>query len=119
MPLAVSCLLSTVRNTSGRKMKFGFLPPHGVELDSNEEFNVFGDIKQAIIKFDRGESRRSIVAFEKALQRGDLEILSTPNPILRDINNQATTKMLVFRGGTLGAEDPCWNTSQSVEPTLG
>lgn len=118
MGLDIRCLYSTVKNTSGARCKFGFLPPHGRELDANEEFTVFGDIKQAIIRFDRGESRRAIIAFEQALIDGALEIISTPNPILEDDSNPGSTKMLNLRNGTLGTLDPCWNTSTSVtQPT--
>jgi len=117
--LDTSCLYSTVKNTSGGRKKFGFLPPHGKELAANEEMTVFGDIKQAIIRFERTEARRNIIAFEKALQRGDLEIINTPNIILEDDSNPGSTKMLNLRNGTLGTLDPCWNTSTSLTPPLG
>lgn len=114
-----SCLYSTVKNTSGGRKKFGFLPPHGRELIANEEFTVFGDIKQAIIRFERTEARRSIIAFEHAIQRGDITILNTPNPILiDDANPGATPKMLRIHNGTLGLVDPCWTASTS-NPLIG
>jgi hypothetical protein len=117
--LDIRCLYSTVKNTSGKRKSFGFLPPHGRTLDSNEEFTVFGHIHEAIIKFERGEARRSIIAFERALQRGDIEIVKTPNPILEDDSNPGSTKMLNLRNGTLGVLDPCWNTSTSDDLDLG
>lgn len=113
------CLYSTVRNRSGKAMTFGFLPPHGRKLAHGEEFTVFGDIKQAIIRFERTEGRRNIIAFENALQRQDIEILETPNVILRDENNPDSFKMLIMRGGTLGIADPCWQSSLSETPLLG
>lgn len=115
----VRCLYSTVRNKSGVAKTFGFLPPHGRKLAHGEEFNVFGQITQAVIRFERTEGRRNIIAFETALQRGDIEILETPNVILRDENNPDTIKMLIMRGTTLGIADPCWQSSISVAPTLG
>ena len=118
--LDVSCLYSTIRNTSGKRKKFGFLPPHGKELAANEEFTCFGDIRQALIKFERSEARRSITAFEAALRRGDIEIIATPNIILEDLQDPGTTKMLTLRNGTLGVADPCWNVSSSIsEPYDG
>lgn len=118
--LDTRCLYSTVKNTSGGRKKFGFLPPHGRELAANEEFTVFGDVKEAVIRFERSEARRSIIALEQALQRGDLEIISTPNPILEDdANPGAASKMLRLHNGTLGTTSPCWNTSTSLTPPLG
>lgn len=119
MGLDHRCLYSTVKNTSGKPMTFGFLPPHGRKLAANEEFSVFGDIKQALIRFDRSESRRSIIAFEKALDRGDLEILSTPGIILLDDSNPGSTLMLRLRNGALGVTSTCWNVSDSRTPQFG
>lgn len=119
MGLDTACLYSTVKNTSGRRMTFGFLPPHGRPLDANEEFTVFGDIKQAIIRYERTEARRSIIAFEQALIRGDLEIISTPAIILEDDSNPGSTLSLRLRNGTLGTTAVCWNTSTSNEQLLG
>lgn len=107
-----SCLYSTVKNQSGRRMKFGFLPPHGVELANNEEFTVFGDVRQAIISGDRVTARRSIQAFEAAVERGDLEIKATPSPILRDTSTH-NPKTLNLTAGTLSEIDPCWHNSAS------
>jgi len=119
MGLDVSCLYSTVRNTSGRAMTFGFLPPHGRKLAINEEFTVFGDIKQSVIRMERTEGRRNMIALEQALKRGDLEIISTPGIILEDDSNPGSTKMLRLRNGTLGITDPCWNVSTSLSPESG
>lgn len=117
--LDVRCLYSTVRNTSGRRMTFGFLPPHGRSLAPGEEFTVFGDIKQAVIRMERTEGRRNIIAFEKCLIRGDLEIINTPAVVLEDDSNPGSTKTLRLRNGVLGTQDPCWNVSSSLEPSLG
>lgn len=118
MYIDIRCLYSTVRNTSGGRKKFGFLPPHGRELAANEEFTVYGDIKEAIIRFERTEARRSIIAFENAIQRGDLTIINTPNPILEDQTTNAS-KMVRLNNGTLGVVDPCWYTSSSVAQPVG
>ena len=107
-----SCLYSTVKNVSGRRMTFGFLPPHGVTLDSDEEFTVFGDVRQAIVGGERVTSRRLITAFEAAIERGDLEIISTPSPILLDVNSN-DPKILHLDNGSLTFRDPCWHNSVS------
>jgi hypothetical protein len=113
MPYDMQCLYSTVKNTSGGRKKFGFLPPHGRELDAGEEFTVFGDIKESLVRFERGEARRSILAFERALQRGDLEIIQTPSPVLEDTNHPGSVRTLKLTNGVLGVADPCWNVSLS------
>ena len=110
----LSCLYSTVKNISGQAKTFGFLPPHGKRLASGEEMTVFGDIKQAIIRFERTEARRNILAFEAALSRGDIDIINTPNPILEDVGNREVPKMLRLNGGTLGTVDPCWKGTSSL-----
>jgi hypothetical protein len=111
-----TCLYSTVRNISGGSKKFGFLPPHGRELANNEEFTVFGDVRQAVIGArgsERSVARRDIMAFEAAISRGDLEIVQTPAPILQDVTTNAV-KMLQLDNGSLAAVDPCWTQSISV-----
>ncbi len=112
--LDTTCLYSTVKNTSGVAKTFGFLPPHGKKLAINEEFTCFGDIRQALIRFERSEARRSIIAFENALRRGDIEIINTPNVILEDLQNPGHSKMLTLRNGTLGVATPCWNVESSI-----
>lgn len=111
--LDTQCLYSTVKNTSGKRKTFGFLPPHGRTLDAGEEFAVFGNIQETLMRFDRGEARRSILAFEAALKRGDLEIIETPMVVLEDKSNPGVTKTLRLNNGTLGTINPCWNTSDS------
>lgn len=108
-----SCLYSTVKNVSGVKKTFGFLPPHGRTLDDNEEFTVFGDIRQNLGGNQGGErsvQRRANAAFEAAVEAGDIEILQTPSPILQDTATHAA-KMLHLTSGTLSAVDPCWHNS--------
>lgn len=109
----LSCLYSTVKNTSGGRKTFGFLPPHGRSLNANEEFTIFGHIQESLIRFERTGARRSIISFEQALERGDLDIIHTPNPILLDTVT-GVTKMLKMTSGTLGVADPCWKTHLST-----
>lgn len=114
------CMYSIVKNTSGGRRKFGFLPPHGRELANNEEYVVFGDIKEAVIRHERTEGRRNIIALEKALQTGMLEIISTPAIIVEDDSNPgANSQMVILRNGALGVTDPCWQTETSISAPLG
>lgn len=102
----LSCLYTTIRNRGAEKV-FGFLPPHGRRLAAGEEFTVFGNLDTAIIRGDRLESRRCIMALEDAINRGDIEIIHTPAPILQD-RTTGSSKQLTVTGGTLGTRDPCW-----------
>ena len=105
-----SCLFSTVKNASGGRKIFGFLPPHGRTLEADEELTVFGNILEAVGDIDRVSSRRKIQALERAIDRGDLIIVKTPNPILQDVDDD-TIKMLQLDSGALTAVDACWTNS--------
>lgn len=110
------CLFSTVRNISGGTKPFSFLPPHGRRLAHEEEYTVFGDIREAMVRVDRATSQRYMQALEDAIQRGDLEIVQTPAPILESQNG--TIKMIqLTNAGTLVAVDPCWASSFSASDT--
>lgn len=106
--MSTTCLYSVVKNTSGTTKTFGFLPPHGRTLDNNEEFTVFGDIRQNLggnQGTERSVRRRAEASFEAAVESGDLQILSTPNLIIQDGDDP---KMIQSAGGELSAVDPCW-----------
>lgn len=113
------CLFSTLRNSSGTRKIFGFLPPHGRELGANQEFTIFGDVLDLIAhrNGDRVTSRRHIQAFEQAINRGDLIIVQTPSPILQDTVT-GTSRMLQLTSNVLGVVDPCWANPGSVVPDL-
>lgn len=112
MALDTTCLLSTVKNTSGSTKFFAVLPPHGRTLTSGEEITVFGNILEAIFRGDRTNSPRFSNALRNALDNGDLDIVSTPSPILYDETNDAS-KRLVLDGGAIYAVDSCWSGSSS------
>jgi hypothetical protein len=115
MAFDTHCLFSTIRNVSGGRLILGFLPPHGRELANNEEFTLFGNILDAVAhrNGDRVTSRRHIRAFEDAINRGDIVIVQTPNPIFKDATTGAI-KMARTNSGTLGLADPCWANEGSV-----
>lgn len=103
-----SCLYSSVKNTSGARKHFGFLPPHGRTLAANEEFTVFGHITQAVVlDVERVTSRHHMAAFERAVEAGDLEIVSTPAPLLVDADD-GETKMVTIDNDAIVIADPCW-----------
>jgi hypothetical protein len=109
-----SCLYSTVKNTSGGTKKFGFLPPHGRELTADEEMTVFGSILEAVTRFERATDRRQHQGLASALDRGDLEILGLPNPLVFDATLSAA-KMIKVDNGSVVVADPCFATSDSAD----
>lgn len=110
----LGCLYSTVKNISGGTKKFGFLPPHGKELASAEEYTVFGNVLDAIANgFDRACSKRSVSSFENAIDTQLLEITATPSPILKDSVLTARSFMLTCASEVLGVDDPCWESVAS------
>lgn len=115
LTLDTRSLFSTVKNTSGKTKIFGFLPPHGKELANNEEFSCFGHITEAVRKGDYAESRRNMHALQAAIQRGDLDIIQTPNPILEDVEGQLGSKMVVNHRGTLTLFSTSWDASYFSE----
>jgi hypothetical protein len=108
----MTCLYSTLKNISGGTTKFPFVPPHGVELDADEEVTVFGDIREAVNRGDRS-GRINMDSLKAALQEQWIEIRNTPAPILTDLTSDAN-KMLTLDDGSLAVADPCWETSVSV-----
>jgi len=107
-----TCLFSTIRNVSGKKMRFGMLPPHGRELEVDEEFTVFGNIQEAVVRSQRVTSRRHQQALEDALRDGNLFLVETPSPILFDESDHES-KQLNLDGGSLGVVDPCYGSFSS------
>lgn len=103
-----ACLYSTVKNISGKSLQFSFLPPHGVRLDVDEEYTVFGDI------IDRFKTHRGQQAFAAAIDAGLITIVATPSPIFTDTGN-GHIKMLTLHNNSLSAIDPCWDTSDSLD----
>ena len=111
---AKDCLKSVVKNTSGYTRTFGFLPPHGVTLTADEEYEVFGNILDALGSGrSRYAQRRAHAAFQDAIDRGDIALVSTPNPILNDTVNTTSSKMINLTSGSLAVAAPCWATTDA------
>lgn len=113
MPNA-DCLYSTVRNVSGVRRHFGFLPPKGKTLDANEEYSIIGDIVTitALSRQSFASGRRMQLSLERAVEAGELEIVQSPAVFIKDSVTDET-KQLVLNSGTLAVEDPCWASSSS------
>lgn len=105
-----TCLTSSVKNISGDEAWCSFLPPHGRKLAAGENVEIIGDIWAEISKGSRSNRKRK--ALQKALDDGVLELTSTPAPIIIDSVTGAS-KIVKLTSGTLGVEDPCWETSLS------
>ena len=103
---------TTIKNISGGTKRFGFLPPHGMELASDEEVTVFGDIREAVNRGDRF-GNRWMTALANALEADELQIVNTPAPIFYD-ETLDTVKILVVDNGTVALADPCWEDSISI-----
>lgn len=108
------CYGSTVRNTSGVERRFGFLPPHGAKLSAGGVYHVFGNVFEAVGRGDRATDQRHHQALADAIDRGDIEVTSTPSIILTDTGTDAV-KQITLHNGTLSAADPCWDTSDSLD----
>lgn len=73
----VSGLYTTVKNVSGVAKVFGFLGAHGKRLNDDETYTVPGDLVATLGSAGRG-GQRKFRALEKALENGDLVIVSSP-----------------------------------------
>jgi hypothetical protein len=104
-------LKSVIKNASGVTKTFGFLPPHGVELTNGEEYEIFGNILEALSNGrSRGAARRQHVAFMAAIDRGDIRIISLPNVALVD-KTSGNTVSLKSTANVVAAETPSWATT--------
>lgn len=103
---------TTLKNVSGVAKRFGFLPPHGMELAVDEEVTVFGDIREAVNRGDRF-GPRWMNALEAALTNNELDIVNTPAPVFYD-ETADNSKILVVDNGSVSIADPCWEDSISV-----
>jgi hypothetical protein len=102
------CLFTIVKNTSGGTKHFGFLPPHGVTLDADEELHIFGDIFSAIFR-GAGHRRKHIQdALGVAITDGDLEIVTSPCTVIYDEVDLASYRVGVYNG-TVRAQTPDWD----------
>jgi hypothetical protein len=90
----ITCLVTTIQNTSGQALFFGFLPPHGKMLAVDAQVTVFGSITEAVNRGDRF-GNRNMKALRDALDNQLLEILSTPAPIFFDVATKKPRQLQV------------------------
>lgn len=110
MPMDTSCLYTVVRNVSGQRRNFAFLPPHGRVLEPNGEFAILGSLTDAIARSDVTPHRRKLKAFAKAVADGHLIVVRAPNPILRAPNGNV--RMLgVNNADAVTVSEACWTNS--------
>lgn len=108
-----SAAYSTVKNTSGGTKTFSFLPPHGRELAANEELTIYGNVFDAVaIGVDRVGQRRKMEALLNAIEAGELSVVRTPAPVLKDATT-GNSKIITLDNGTLDDADPTWLSSDT------
>jgi len=114
---SVACLFTSVTNTSGGELYFGFLPPHGRRLAANDQIYFFGDIQDWINRYATNYKVRQ--AIETAISNGDLRIDHTPAVVVSDGPGDSGKyhKQIVLEGnGCLAtADELCW---VSVTPVV-
>jgi len=109
MANTTTCLLTTLKNTSGGTLYFGFLPGNGRSLAANGTVTVIGDVFDAIT---RGAKPASFCdELKDAIDDEQLEIVSTPSPILYD-SQFSRSKMLTLNNNILYTKDPCWASTE-------
>lgn len=106
------CLFSTVKNISGATKKFGFLPPHGRELEDEEEITVFGSITSAISRGEYVTDRRHQCALGSAVAEEELAIVASPCYFVFDEADNASY-VLDSDEGTPVSRAPTWGSSDA------
>lgn len=95
-------LYTTVKNISGAEATFGFLGLHGKRLANNATFTVPGDL---VAKLGNQRSQRQFKALEKALDQGNLVIVSSPAVYLTDAADNSIDQVRLS-SNTLGVTSP-------------
>jgi len=116
MPGTNTALLSTViKNTSGVGKHFGFLPPHGRYLAAGEQIAITGDLLTVVGQGRGTTGKRKREALLKALENGDLTIVSTPTPIQYDAVQQEIRAIMLINGRLYAVEAiPAASVSESL-----
>lgn len=105
-----TCLYTTLKNVSGKRLVCSFLPPHGRVLLPNETVSILGDAVTAIGRGDPRANRAHLDAFVAAVTRKDLVVVQTPTPVFVDTVTHAS-KVPYVHSGALGVADPCFANS--------
>ncbi len=100
-----TCFQSVVKNISGEELKVSCWPPHGRTFAVDEEVTIEGSLHDFFNRYR--VPPRVIPTLYALLTEGKLAVVSEPNPILYDANEDRSA-MLVLDGGALKANDPCF-----------
>jgi len=101
----LSCLHTVIRNMSGSKTYFGFLPPHGVTLGVGQEYTIRGDLVTRIA--DQKDQDRSWPSFQNALDSAQFVIIQSPSIYYYDpVSDSVQTVQIKNR--VVGVVEPCW-----------
>lgn len=72
---------SIITNTSGKKRTFGFIPPHGRELDIGEAHTTDGDIRTLLGSgLNRYSRNRELEGLDTAIAEGDVTVEEITDP---------------------------------------
>jgi hypothetical protein len=99
---AIPSLYTLVRNTSGKKLFFGYLRPQGITLADDEEYAVPGNLVDAFRR-----DGRKLRALEADLAAKALAIISTPAAVVIDSATFAV-KTVGVTSGALALSDPSY-----------
>lgn len=72
---------TTVTNNSGETRFFGYIPPHGVELEDGEDVTVDGDLRTTLAGGRNRYGRpQELEALDADVASGDVLVTETPDP---------------------------------------
>lgn len=103
MPASLTSLLTTVRNVSGTKMFFPFLPPHGRTLPANGQVAIPGNVLEWAQQFPAKAK-----GLRYALLNNLIEVHQTPQSVLYDADQQLP-QVLTVDNGAVEVAHPSWN----------
>jgi hypothetical protein len=106
--MAISCLYTSIKNVSGASYNANWLQ-RGKVLAAGDCLTLFGDISDYAFD-DRGRiNQRFVTALNNALTNNQLEIISSPAPILFDAT-LTKVKYLKLDNNVLTTTDPCYGS---------
>jgi hypothetical protein len=114
--MALDCIYTTLRNSSGVTRYFDYLPPHGRRLAAAEEINIPGDW----LPWMRGNLRK-MRGFASDLTNCLIEIVKTPEQhchVVGEENDLDLIRTVTIHRDPATDEDvvvaiePCWQCSE-------
>ena len=72
---------TSITNTSGEDRHFGYIPPHGKDLDDNEEIVIDGDLRTMLAGgMGRYNRKREITGLDADVTTGAVAVADAPGP---------------------------------------